>query len=338
MASKTPQELIDEIAAASAARSVFERVCAIVAEMPAIGKNQRNEQQQFMYRGHDDVMNELNPLLSKHGVFFAPRVLERTTDTRQTRSGGVMYEVNLLVEYTFYGPKGDSFVASAWGEGTDSGDKSTNKAMTMALKNVLAQTFAVSTAELSHDTDGDTPEATTGRGSQRTRAKAPRGVSAKDVKDWRDAKFDPALSLADGAPAGWEQINDLALSLDYTLVEWIALAVVRCYGTSVKDMTDDRLKSEAGRRIANALARVRDELYADGDFPPPEDAEYARVFTWAFGVQVDMPDETGLLEDAQADTDGQESADESEAGQNPLQEVSDAQGGSGHVGTGAPDE
>ena len=42
------------------------------------------------------------------------------------------------------------------------GDKATNKAMTMAFKNVLNQAFAISSAEFG-DADGETPEETTGR-------------------------------------------------------------------------------------------------------------------------------------------------------------------------------
>lgn len=144
--------------------TIYELVAQILADLPAIGKGSRNTQQNFQYRGHDDVMNELNPLLSKYQVFFAPTVLERVTAERKTSKGSIMYEVNLHVQYTFFGPKGDSFTASAWGEGTDMGDKSTNKAMTMALKNVIAQTFAVSTEESSrYDTDQHSDEETTGR-------------------------------------------------------------------------------------------------------------------------------------------------------------------------------
>lgn len=142
--------------------TIYQRMLLILGELPAIGKTQENKQQGFHYRGHDDVMNALNPLLAKHGVFFVPDVLERVTAERKTRQGGTMYEVNLHVRYTFFGVRGDEFTASAWGEGTDTGDKSTNKAMTMALKNVLAQTFALATAELS-DADAETPEETTGR-------------------------------------------------------------------------------------------------------------------------------------------------------------------------------
>lgn len=133
---------------------VFSLMANVLAELPAIGKNQENKEQGFHFRGYDDVMNALNPLLSKYGVFFVPRVLERLERQRQTRNGYTMYEVSLHVEYTFYGPDGSSVSASGWGEGTDMGDKSTAKAMTGALKYVLFQTFAISTQEAS-ETDAD---------------------------------------------------------------------------------------------------------------------------------------------------------------------------------------
>ena len=135
-------------------RSVYQRMISIIDELPAIGKTQRNEQQKFMFRGHDDVMNALNPLLSKHGVFIVPSVLERITSERTTTNNKTMYEVNLHVRYTFWGAAGDSFTASGWGEGTDMGDKATSKAMTMAFKYVIGQAFALATAEMS-DSDND---------------------------------------------------------------------------------------------------------------------------------------------------------------------------------------
>lgn len=139
--------------------SIHERMASILGELPAIGKVQHNTQQNFMFRGHDDVLNALNPLLAKHQVFVVPSVLDRATAQRQTAKGSVMFEVNLLVSYRFYGPVGDFVEASAWGEGTDMGDKATNKAMTMAFKNVLNQAFAINTQE-TIDSDAYSPEET----------------------------------------------------------------------------------------------------------------------------------------------------------------------------------
>ena len=160
--------IIDEVSAQLASvppgandqRSVYQRMIAIIEELPAIGKTQKNTQQNFMFRGHDDVMNALNPLLSRHGVFIVPDVLERVTNERTTGNNKTMYEVNLHVRFTFYGAGGDKFSASGWGEGTDMGDKSTSKAMTMAFKYVVGQAFALATAEMS-DADATSPEETT---------------------------------------------------------------------------------------------------------------------------------------------------------------------------------
>jgi ERF superfamily len=157
----------------AAEATIFERMIAIVAEMPAIGKTQQNREQGFMFRGHDDVMNALNPLLAKHGVFVVPDVVERVTNERTTGSGKTMYEVNLHVAFTFYGAGGDWVRGSGWGEGTDMGDKATNKAMTGAMKYVIAQTFALATREISEtDADHTSPEETT-RGGGGTASAGP---------------------------------------------------------------------------------------------------------------------------------------------------------------------
>lgn len=151
---------------------IFERLSMVQGELPAIGKDRFNQQQGFKFRGVDDVLNALNPLLSKYSVFFSPTVLERVVAQRSTRNGGIMYEVNLHVQYTFFTDDGSHFTATAWGEGTDSGDKATNKAMTLAMKNVLLQVFSINTTD-NQDPDDTTPEETTGRQQEQPRRSQP---------------------------------------------------------------------------------------------------------------------------------------------------------------------
>lgn len=234
--------------------SIYERVAAILKALPAIGKGQRNTQQNFQYRGHDDVMNELNPLLSKYQVFFAPTVLERITAERKTSKGSIMYEVNLHVQYTFFGPRGDSFTASAWGEGTDMGDKSTNKAMTMALKNVIAQTFAVSTEESSrYDTDQHSEEETTGR---------------KDV----DARH-PDLDV----PQTWAQVEELVMH--FTEPVWREFqALMRAARVEEPRFSNSGQFRAAAAGVAVALR----EEYEPGEFPGPGIQDLQRL--WAPAV------------------------------------------------------
>ena len=56
---------------------IYQKINAIMRELPAIGKDKQNKQQGFAYRGIDDVMNALFPLLAKHGVFVVPEVLSK---------------------------------------------------------------------------------------------------------------------------------------------------------------------------------------------------------------------------------------------------------------------
>lgn len=143
-------------------RTIHERMVAIVGEMPAIGKDQTNQQQNFKFRGIDDVIAELSVLLFKHGVYYTPRVLARETAERTTSKGNSLYVCCLHVEFTFHGLTGDEVVASAWGEGSDSGDKATSKAHTMAQKTALVECFNVRTRD-SADPDAETPEESTSK-------------------------------------------------------------------------------------------------------------------------------------------------------------------------------
>ena len=128
--------------------NIFQAIPRIMEDMSAIGKNKKNQQQGFLYRGIDDLYNELHPVLAKYGVFTVPEVLEDRTEDRQTKSGGTLIYRILKMKYTFYASDGTSFEAVVMGEGMDSGDKACNKAMSIAHKYAFFQVFAVATEEL----------------------------------------------------------------------------------------------------------------------------------------------------------------------------------------------
>lgn len=135
---------------------IYDAIPKIMAEIGAIGKNQKNVQQGFMYRGIDSVMNALQPLLYKHGVFVVPEVLEHKREDRITAKGnGLIYSV-CTIRYTFYATDGSSVSAVVVGEGMDSGDKATNKAMAIAFKYACFQVFCIPTEEMK-DPDAETP-------------------------------------------------------------------------------------------------------------------------------------------------------------------------------------
>lgn len=136
--------------------SIYAAISAIMDEIPAIGKTQKNTQQGFMYRGIDVVMNVLQPLLAKHKVFVVPDVMSQTREERTTQKGANLIYSIVHVKYTFYAEDGSSVTASVIGEGMDSGDKATNKALAIAFKYACFQVFCIPTEEMK-DPDADTP-------------------------------------------------------------------------------------------------------------------------------------------------------------------------------------
>jgi len=136
---------------------IHQKIPIIMSEIGAIQKAKKNAQQGFMYRGVDDVMNALQPLLHKHGVFIVPEVLEQKREERQTNKGGNLIYSVCTIKYTFYASDGSYITAVVVGEGMDSGDKATNKAMAIAFKYACFQVFCIPTEEMK-DPDADTPE------------------------------------------------------------------------------------------------------------------------------------------------------------------------------------
>ena len=138
--------------------NIYESIAAIIADCPAIAKNSRNTQGNgYMYRGIDAVMNVFQPLLAKHKVFVVPEIIDATREERQTKNGGNLLFSILTIRYTFYAEDGSYVQAVVQGEGMDSGDKASNKAMSVAFKYAMFQVFCIPTEEM-RDPDAETPE------------------------------------------------------------------------------------------------------------------------------------------------------------------------------------
>lgn len=137
--------------------TIYEAIAAVMNDCGAVGKGKFNSQQGYKYRGIDDVMNALNPAFSKHHLFCTPEVLEQTREERTSTKGNVLIYSVVRVKYTFYADDGSSVTAVVIGEGMDSGDKATNKAMSAAFKYACFQVFCIPTEEM-HDSEEDSHE------------------------------------------------------------------------------------------------------------------------------------------------------------------------------------
>ena len=128
--------------------NIFESIAAVMGEIGAVGKNSKNVTQGFMFRGIDAVMNAINPALTKYKVFIVPEVLEQTREERTNSKGTLLIYSICKVKYTFYAEDGSHVEAVVIGEGMDTGDKATNKAMSIAFKYACFQVFCIPTEEM----------------------------------------------------------------------------------------------------------------------------------------------------------------------------------------------
>lgn len=181
-----------------AAPHVYAAIAAVMDEVSksGISKDRRNQQQGYAFRGIDDVYNALAPMLAKHKLVILPRMLSRTQTERETQKGGVLYDVVVDAEFYFVsavdGSKAEPPVRMI-GEGMDSADKATNKAMSAAQKYAAFQTFWIPT-EGDNDADATTPEPTRPRAQEPT---VPAGY-----EDWitdMNAKADEGLPALEAA-------------------------------------------------------------------------------------------------------------------------------------------
>ncbi|MBJ9598074.1 ERF family protein [Citrobacter werkmanii] len=139
-------------------KKVYAAISAVARDMAEVGisKDRENRQQGFSFRGIDQVYNALAPMLAKHGLVILPRITERTVTERITQKGGVLFYVVVKAEFDFVATEdGSVHTIVTYGEAMDSGDKATNKAMSIAYKYAAFQTFCIPTEQTAIDADAE---------------------------------------------------------------------------------------------------------------------------------------------------------------------------------------
>lgn len=147
--------------------AVYKAIAAVQGELAKTGisKDGVNSQQNYKFRGIDQVYGALSPLLSKHGLCVLPRMIERDMHERVSvkewngqKKESVLFYVTVTAEFDFVATDdGSCHTVRTYGEAMDSGDKATNKAMSAAYKYAAFMTFAIPT-EGDNDADATTHE------------------------------------------------------------------------------------------------------------------------------------------------------------------------------------
>jgi hypothetical protein len=179
------------------APKIYEAIATIMKKTKAIAKGQRNEQQGFMYRGIDSIMNELHDVFADSGVFILPEVLDYQVTEKVSGRGTILYYTRAKIRFHFTAEDGSEVYTINVGEAMDSGDKGMNKAMSIALKYALMQMLLIPTKE-DKDPDAVTPPET-----------RPRTIAeiAKALDPVKDVELQQALTAIVEANTKEELVN-----------------------------------------------------------------------------------------------------------------------------------
>ena len=169
---------------------IYKKMSEVMTQIGYVGKDQKNTQQGFKFRGIDQFVNALYPALTKHGVFMAPRCTSYTQElknvVRSSGKEGVDKHVSILMEYDFFAEDGSKVtIGPIPAEGLDSGDKATNKALSAGLKYALIQTFSVPTEDMA-EADLESPEIGKAKAAAPKAAEVPNlaaQVAGEDVEE-----------------------------------------------------------------------------------------------------------------------------------------------------------
>ena len=116
---------------------IYKLLPKVTSEIGAIRKEQKNSHQRYRYRGIDDALNQVSPVLAKHGVCTEVQVTKHKV-VRHEGSSKPVYQATLLLQISFIAPDGSRTTSRAAGEGmSHADDKATSKAMSAAMKYVL---------------------------------------------------------------------------------------------------------------------------------------------------------------------------------------------------------
>lgn len=153
--------------------AIHEAINKVMDEVGYVKKS-RAQNLNYSFAGEAALISALRPSMVEHGIFMTvSKVHNITRENYTTAKGTAMVNTVIHATVRFLHTSGESLDVDAVGEGSDSGDKSANKAMTGLYKYALRQTFCIET--------GDDPD--------------------KTASDERKGKVSPEKNEAKSAPS-----------------------------------------------------------------------------------------------------------------------------------------
>lgn len=153
--------------------AIHEAINKVMDEVGYVKKS-RAQNLNYSFAGEAALIAALRPSMVEHGLYMSiAKIHNITRENYTTAKGTAMVNTVIHATVNFTHVSGESIEVDAVGEGSDSGDKSANKAMTGLYKYALRQTFCIET--------GDDPDKFANE--ERVNGKAPKQEEKKPEKN-----------------------------------------------------------------------------------------------------------------------------------------------------------
>lgn len=138
-------------------QNIAAAIAAVMQDVTAVAKGDQfnGGQTRYAYRGVDRVVTALSASMRKHGLIMLPQATEPPVYAEVTTTGGkAAVRVTVTVTYVLvHTGNGEELRVTVPGEAMDSSDKATAKAMSVAWRTALLQTFFLPTDEPDPDSE-----------------------------------------------------------------------------------------------------------------------------------------------------------------------------------------
>jgi hypothetical protein len=150
-------------------KNIHEAILAIMEQVGYVQKT-KSPNLNYTYAGEAGLISAIRPWMVAYAVYVSVVSISDVVHERyETANGKQMVNTTLTAVIRFtHSPSNTSFDVYALGEGSDTGDKSQNKALTGAYKYALRQTFCIETGDDPDKDSSDGMEKATGTKSAKS--------------------------------------------------------------------------------------------------------------------------------------------------------------------------
>ena len=185
-------------------------------------QKKKSDKLNYTFAGEAALIQALRPWMVLAGInMHVAEIKNKVREQYETKSGTTMQSITLVAVIVFtHAPSGTLVEVMSSGEGSDTGDKASNKALTGAYKYALRQTFCIET--------GDDPDEHASASMER---KSARTVAGKQVDPISAAKTRLVEELKDyykdGAAVAAAMKQEPAITFDMTKFADIKAELIR---------------------------------------------------------------------------------------------------------------